>query len=54
MPIVETFPPLFSCGHQLEHGDDKIGQMESANDVLDDREGLQERMDENGYLQLRY
>jgi len=53
MPTLETFPSLFSCGHQLEPGEDKIGQMESANDVLDDREGLQERMAENGYLLLR-
>jgi hypothetical protein len=53
MPTLETFPFLFSCGHQLEPGDDKIGLMESANDVLDDRNGLQERMADHGYLLLR-
>jgi hypothetical protein len=50
MPTFETFPPLFSCGHQLEPGDDTIGPREGANDALDDREGLQERMAEKGYL----
>jgi hypothetical protein len=54
MSVIENLPPLFSCGHRLETGEDQIGLLQSANDVLADREGLQKRMQEDGYLLLRH
>jgi Phytanoyl-CoA dioxygenase (PhyH) len=53
MPTLEALPPLYSCGHQLEAGEDKIGFLQNSNDALDDRDELRGRMDENGYLLLR-
>jgi hypothetical protein len=50
---IETFPAIYSCGHELETGDDKLGHLREANALLGDPEALQERMAEDGYLLLR-
>ncbi len=53
MPTLEVFPPLYCRGRQLDTDEDKLGPMESANDVLHDGDALRDRMADKGYLLLR-
>lgn len=52
MPLA-TLPELICCGHTLEDDESKLGAMREATHLLGDRQALQERMEQDGYLLLR-
>lgn len=53
MATLCAFPELYSRGHKLDGGDDKIGLLKSTYAGSIDCELLQNRMAEDGYLFLR-
>jgi hypothetical protein len=48
-----ALPELFSCGHSLDAGDDKLGSMISIHELSTDVELVRKRMEKDGYLLLR-
>ncbi len=53
MTTLCALPSLYSCGHEIDGGDDKVGLLHSTYDARPDSESLRNRMTEDGYLFLR-
>lgn len=53
MATILEVPDLYSCGHKLDEGDNRLGIMKSTYKTSADAETLRDRMAEDGYLFLR-
>ena len=53
MATILEVPDLYSCGHKLDEGDNRLGTLNSTYKTSADPETLRDRMAEDGYLFLR-
>ena len=53
MATILDVPELYSCGHKLDEGENRLGLLHSTYDISANPEKLRDRMAEDGYLFLR-